>query len=675
MLSAKHSFYLLTVLILVMIPGFLPGHVDLPTDTVFAPSRFTETNPPQGPVRPVAEFEPASHVLIRYPLGFPVSLVVQLASQDQVICLVSSQSQQNQATSTFNSAGANMANISFMIAATDSYWTRDYAPWFIFDGNDEYGVVDFIYNRPRPNDNLIPQLFANQYNHNYYGMNLQQTGGNYMTDGICTAAQTTIAYTENGGYTQAQVNAKMHDYMGISSYHVLPDPNNTYIDHIDCWGKFLAPDKVLIRSVPTSHPQYSEIEQTATYFTNLNCAWGYPFRVYRVNTPQNQPYSNSLILNKRVFVPIMNSNYDAAALQVYRDALPGYEVIGVPGSNYTPWESTDALHCRTHEIPDKQMIHISHQPWWGIKAYATGYDINATIKAHSGQALYPDSTFVCYKVNQQPWQRSALINIVASEYTALLNGFAPGDTIRYFIHTADLSGRSLDHPFTAAFDPHVFIIEADTEPPLLNHIPPAEMTNQATLFTVTASDNCQVGQVLMQYKVDEQEIPIELALNPNPQAGPDAWSCLVEPQFSSEDETFHYRFIAQDLATPPNIGYYPPSGTWISLPIIELGNEDNHVPESIRTGLRVYPNPLRKSSGNYFTIDFTSSGKSPFTLKIFNLKGQLLSTKTISPSTQSSNLISWPFSDFGRRNAAPGLYFCKITQDGNSFISKMLIMD
>ncbi|MGI6781782.1 MAG: hypothetical protein ACOX56_03025 [Acholeplasmataceae bacterium] len=134
MLSAKHSFYLLTVLILVMIPGFLPGHVDLPTDTVFAPSRFTETNPPQGPVRPVAEFEPASHVLIRYPLGFPVSLVVQLASQDQVICLVSSQSQQNQATSTFNSAGANMANISFMIAATDSYWTRDYAPWFIFDG-------------------------------------------------------------------------------------------------------------------------------------------------------------------------------------------------------------------------------------------------------------------------------------------------------------------------------------------------------------------------------------------------------------------------------------------------------------------------------------------------------------------------------------------------------------
>ncbi len=32
--------------------------------------RFTETPPPVGPVRPVAEFEPASHVLIRYPWGY-----------------------------------------------------------------------------------------------------------------------------------------------------------------------------------------------------------------------------------------------------------------------------------------------------------------------------------------------------------------------------------------------------------------------------------------------------------------------------------------------------------------------------------------------------------------------------------------------------------------------------
>ena len=35
---------------------------------------------------------------------------------------------------------------------TDSYWTRDYGPWWVVDGNGNMSVVDFTYDRPRPND-------------------------------------------------------------------------------------------------------------------------------------------------------------------------------------------------------------------------------------------------------------------------------------------------------------------------------------------------------------------------------------------------------------------------------------------------------------------------------------------------------------------------------------------
>ncbi|MCB5265911.1 MAG: agmatine deiminase family protein [Candidatus Cloacimonetes bacterium] len=354
--------------------------------------RFTQTAAPFAPVRPIAEFEPASSVMIRYPLGIPTTLVVALAQTTDVLCLVGSTSQMNSAQNSFSSAGVNMDRVSFMIASTDSYWTRDYGPWFLFDGNGEYGVLDFQYNRPRPGDNMVPEIYANEFDLPYYGMNIKQTGGNYMTDGINTAAQTRIAYSENSN-NQTNVNTQMQNYLGITNYHVVQDPNNTYIDHIDCWGKFLAPDKILIRSVPASHPQYNAIEATANYFAQQNCAWGYPYRVYRVNTPQNQPYSNSLILNKRVFVPTMNSSYDAAALQVYAQALPGYEIIGVPGSAYTPWESTDALHCRTHEIPDARMLDISHQPYFGDQNYSGEYVFSANIIAHSGAALNADSLF------------------------------------------------------------------------------------------------------------------------------------------------------------------------------------------------------------------------------------------------------------------------------------------
>ncbi len=57
-------------------------------------------------------------------------------------------------------------------------------PWYIFDGNDECGIVDFPYNRPsRPNDDEIPVEMAAYLGINLFGMNVIHTGGNYMTDG------------------------------------------------------------------------------------------------------------------------------------------------------------------------------------------------------------------------------------------------------------------------------------------------------------------------------------------------------------------------------------------------------------------------------------------------------------------------------------------------------------
>ncbi|MDY0151792.1 MAG: agmatine deiminase family protein [Candidatus Cloacimonas sp.] len=565
----------------------LSAHKVLPGDLEYTGIRFTETNPPVAPVRPVAEFEPASQVLIRYPLGIPVSLVTQFSNTTQVVCVVSS-SQQSAANSAFSNAGANMANISYLNAATDSYWTRDFGPWFMCDGNGEFGVVDYVYNRPRPNDNLIPQIFAQQQNWNYFGMNLTQTGGNYMSDGINTAAQTTIAYTENGN-NQTNVNTKMQSYLGITNYHVMQDPNNTYIDHIDCWGKFLAPDKVLIRSVPTSHAQYSAIEATANYFASLNCAWGYPYRVYRVNTPSNQPYTNSVILNKKVFVPIMGGSYDAAALQVYRDAMPGYEVIGVINNTSTPWESTDALHCRAHEIPDKSMLHIAHTPWHGVLPLNSDITINTNITANSGQPIYSDSTFVCYKVNSGAWQRSYLQSSTRNLYNTALSGFAMGDTIRYFIHAADQSGHSYDHPVFAALDPHIFVMQGDVQGPVLSHMPITNIGNQADPISIVlnASDDSGISQVLFRYKTDDSQV----YSFPMDELSEGSYVFQYYPEFVSGDSYFYYSFVAFDATNPPNMSVLPETGSWYQVPVNPVANSDLNIP-AICEGIKsVYPIP------------------------------------------------------------------------------------
>ena len=60
--------------------------------------------------RVVAEWEPALGTMIRWPLGIPSSLVVELASEDILYVLVETNNQQNQATSSFNSWGVNFEN-------------------------------------------------------------------------------------------------------------------------------------------------------------------------------------------------------------------------------------------------------------------------------------------------------------------------------------------------------------------------------------------------------------------------------------------------------------------------------------------------------------------------------------------------------------------------------------
>ena len=58
--------------------------------------------------RVVAEWEPAIGTIIRWPLGIPSDLVVELASDDALYVLVENNNQQIQARNNFNDWGINL---------------------------------------------------------------------------------------------------------------------------------------------------------------------------------------------------------------------------------------------------------------------------------------------------------------------------------------------------------------------------------------------------------------------------------------------------------------------------------------------------------------------------------------------------------------------------------------
>ena len=364
---------------------------------------FTETPPPTGTVRNIAEWETMESVLVAYTGGFgvPVSLIAEMSQDCGITTIVANASEEATVQSIYTSNGVNVANCTYVYQDPDSYWTRDYSPWFIAVDDSEIAIVNFPYNRPRPNDNDVPILMANELGVDLYGMDVTHTGGNYMCDGYGMAASTDLVWEDNTSLTHAQIETKMQDYLGINTYHVTLDPLDEYIKHIDCWGKYLDVDKVMITQVPVSDYRYADYEAVASYFSGQDCSWGYPYEVIRVqaatyNANDINPYTNSLILNNKVFVPQTGSSLDDDALAVYEAAMPGYEIFGIYSNS---WINSDALHCRTHGVADSGMLYLKHYPVYGDLDFQTEYTIEADVVSYGGSPVSSGFPKLFYKQN------------------------------------------------------------------------------------------------------------------------------------------------------------------------------------------------------------------------------------------------------------------------------------
>ena len=434
---------------------------------------FSVTVPPTGIVQSIAEFEEMQGVIVsaveswggNISFGVPVSFLAEITLSDTLYCLVGSSSWNADISTYLQNNGADISRVVYVEAPLDSYWARDYSPWFIRDGND-ISIVNFPYNRPRPNDDDVPIVMANHLGTSLYGMNLLHTGGNYMTDGMGKGASTDLVPEENTSMTTSEIDTMVWQYLGLIDYELNPDPLDDYIKHIDCWGKYLGVDKILISSVAITDYRYADYEAIADYYANKASSYGTNYKVYRAYAPDGQPYSNSLILNNRVFIPFVDGNgsqWNDSAKAIYEDAMPGYEVIGVPETQYQSWYSTDALHCRTHGVADLGLLHIQHIPLYGLHSFnAQGIEIEAHIKAYSDSGLVADSLLVYYKNQSSTYQSVPLMLDSANKYTTMIP-VNWADTIDYYIGAADNSGRSARHPRMAAHEPHQFFIEENVQ--------------------------------------------------------------------------------------------------------------------------------------------------------------------------------------------------------------------
>lgn len=412
------------------------------------------TPPPDLEVRGTAEFERMLGVIVRYPFGNPDDVLAEYAEDDTLWVIVRNASDGASAASELTAAGCDMSHVKYIYGRTNSIWTRDYGPWFITSGAGQRGIVDMIYNRPRPLDDEIPTVIGDAWSVPVYGMDLVATGGNLMLDGLGVAISSELILEENPTLTEAQIDSMMLSYMGVHTYLKPAYIETTGIHHIDCWARFLDPGRILVREVPPTHQAYAAIEANVTYFESLTSSWGRPYEVVRIYTPNDEPYVNSMVLNGKVLVPMFGTEWDDDALATYESLMPGYEVLGFEG----PWLSDDALHCRAMGVTDPGMLYIGHTPLGDVTEPADLYRVEAEISDYSGAGLVTDSLIVYWKTDSSPGF-SAIPMIESTRggtYYANIPGQDEGTAVSYYIDASDLSGRHETHPWVAPANVHTF---------------------------------------------------------------------------------------------------------------------------------------------------------------------------------------------------------------------------
>lgn len=432
------------------------------------------TPPPPSAVRTAAEWEEVEYLVVTWDPWVPNILrqIVQAAVAECKVIITTEDEAGVSAYLTDN--GVSLENVIFMNAPWDSIWTRDYSGNTVYtDDVGERALVDWIYNRPRPNDDVMPSAHAALTGIPLYvtdsGLNdLVNTGGNWMSDGLGNAFASELILEENeegnpynvSVKTEGQIDDIMASYMGITNYIKMPTLPYDGIHHIDMHMKLVDEETLLVSRYPEGVADGPQIEENIEYVLSTHLShFGTPYKVHWIDAPAdifgNHPdtngfyrtYSNATIVNKTVLIPLYRPETDAAAIAKYGELMPGYNIVGIDVDNNGEIliAASGAIHCITHTIGVDNPLLIVHQ---AVREAAAGstVSINAMIKHASGIA----SAKVLWRNKGTITWNEALMSFVSGDnWTATIPMANDGTDAEYYILANANSGKSLTRPLVA----------------------------------------------------------------------------------------------------------------------------------------------------------------------------------------------------------------------------------
>lgn len=467
-------------------------------------SRGIETPPPFDSLRTAAEWEEIEALTISW-TSFPcIQKQIVAASKEECTVIIFADDVnevENYLTSSTCGGALDLENVDIVSAEYNSIWIRDYGANTVYGSwNDDRVLVDWMYNRPRPDDDVIPDVLGDHMGLDVYTTtaeptDLMNTGGNWMSDGFGTAFASELILEENDGgsswwtdfpdHSEAEIDQIIEDFHGVDTYIKMPVLPYDGIHHIDMHMKLLDESTLLVAEYPMGVADGPQINANIDYvLANYTTKWGTPFDVIRIPSPPEQgwgypdqdgwylTYTNSVFVNNTILLPTYYTEYDTTAIRIYEEALPGYEVVGIDCDNNGSAiiSLSGAIHCITHSVGVEDPLMISHLPLPDTDDDQNDYAVDAYLSHRSGI-----ETATLYWATD-PVGDWTSVSMSATDdvgnWMAAIPAHPAGTTLYYYIEGAATSGKVGARPMPApdgwwsfkVIDPTVGIGEWDASP-------------------------------------------------------------------------------------------------------------------------------------------------------------------------------------------------------------------
>ncbi len=435
------------------------------------------TTPPTLPIRTAGEWEEVQTLLITWTSYPSIQAQIVDAAQEECEVLISCDDS-NSVKSYLTNAGVPLTNLDFLEVGYNTIWLRDYSAHTAYLNDvDSLVLVEWIYNRPRPDDDAMPVEQAAHKGITLYSTtqapnDLVNTGGNWMVDGFGTAFSSALILEENEpgnpygvtSKTEAEIDTIVKNFQGVERYIKMDALPYDGINHIDMHMKLLDEERLLIGEYPTGESDGPQIEANIQYvMSNFNSVYGTPYEIIRIPMPSStsggfpgapfgnayyRTYTNCVFINKTLIVPTYREEYDTTGLRILEESLPGYNIVPIDvdnsGSNLI--SQSGAIHCITNTIGVADPLLIRHQNLPDTYVTTSPYTVDALIKHKSGIA----SATLYYKTSLTGSYQSVTMTASGNDmWTADIPAQAAETTVYYYVEGNANSGKTQVRPIVA----------------------------------------------------------------------------------------------------------------------------------------------------------------------------------------------------------------------------------